>query len=213
MAPSNLSELKARAEALRREGASMAEVARAVGRSPSTVYGWAAQGGWRLEEIEGEVFSDAPAPPGRRSSLIPGEPETLRTRTCALPFPEREGDGPEHQQEHFAPLAATRHSPRERGEKDFISPGLTPLEAAKALHQRSAELGAAGQIRAAEAAARLAERILRTEVQLLRAGLSDPGPDPDPEGFNEYEGGYRAELERRLNKLRAVKEGRSLEGL
>jgi hypothetical protein len=185
MADPDLIQLKARAEAMRRQGATMAEIGRVVGRAASTLHGWAAAGGWRLAEIEREGlenFCDAPAHPGRRSSLIPGEPETLRARGRACPFPDREGDG-------CQPETA-------------IDRNLTPLEAAKALHRRSAELAAAGEVRAAEAAARLAERILRTEYHLTRIG----GPPERTEEEKAREvAELRAELNRRFDRLRAAK--------
>jgi hypothetical protein len=64
------------------------------------------------------------------------------------------------------------------------------------LHQRSADLAAAGQIRPAEAAARLADRILRTEYLLGRVGgaAAPETPEADAEDI-------RAELEERFRRV------------
>ena len=160
----------------------MAEIAREVGRSPSTLHQWAAAGGWRIVELEAEGFaslSDAPAHPGRRSSLVPDKPETLRARSRACPFPDREGDGSQPETESAC--------------------DLTPLEAAKALHQRSADLASAGQIRAAEDAARLADRILRTEYHLGRVG-GPPVSIPPEDGANEINAALTDRI-RRINRV------------
>ena len=63
--------LKARAEQMRRDGVPVHEVARAVGRSPSTIYGWAAQGGWRVEDLEAEGFRESPAVPAPPGAAFP----------------------------------------------------------------------------------------------------------------------------------------------
>ena len=153
----------------------MAEIAREVGRSPSTLHQWAAAGGWRIVELEAEGF----APPKRdcAPAACPACPDKARS----------EGpDGPEHQEEMAAPLS--------------------PLDAAKALHQKSADLASAGQVRAAEAAARLADRILRTEFHLSRiAGPTDASQEEkdaqEDAGMNDA----RAELWDRFNKIRKAK--------
>ena len=80
-----------------------------------------------------------------------------------------------------------------------MQPDLTPLDAAKALQQRAAALGAAGEIRAAEAAARLADRILRTEYWLGRVKPADTPPPTEAEIQ-----ALRAEIGHRLDRLRGV---------
>ncbi|WP_394692521.1 hypothetical protein [Hyphobacterium sp.] len=139
MTPPDLPTLKARAEAMRRAGATMAEIAEAVGRSPSTLHQWAAAGGWRLAEIEREGWMNA---------VIPGRAEGAN--------PEPMLDGDHYGMGPGSPLRAVRDD----GED------ISSVDAAKALQQRAAQLAAAGHIRAAEGASRLADRLLRTEFHL-----------------------------------------------
>ena len=201
----------------------MAEIAREVGRAPSTLHGWAAAGGWRLEEIEMEGF--APQKRDRASAACPASPDKARS----------EGpDGPEHQEEDFSGAriegsqgwgvgGSETDFPRVRAQCDaakvrlaaLLAPfdakrrkasDLTPLAAARALHQKSADLASAGQVRAAEAAARLADRILRTEFHLSRiAGPTDASQEEkdaqEDAGMNDA----RAELWDRFNKIRKAK--------
>ncbi|MBI1236919.1 MAG: hypothetical protein GC188_09585 [Alphaproteobacteria bacterium] len=167
----DLPALKARAEQMRRAGVPVHEVARAVGRAPSTIYDWAAQGGWRVEDLEAEGVG------------------------CPPPCTGEVAAKPAEGADAHAPLGPSDHSPRKQGETD-IQPDLTPLEAAKQLHQRSADLAAAGQIRPAEAAARLADRILRTEYLLGRVGGA-AAPEP-PEADAED---IRAELAERFRRV------------
>ncbi|WP_420433686.1 helix-turn-helix domain-containing protein [Hyphobacterium sp.] len=174
---STLDELKTRAEQMRREGASMAEIARAVGRSVSTIHVWAAQGGWRIAEIE--EISLSPSQGERMGG------EAIQVRGCSTASAD--------------PLTSIL-SPK--GERQNNAEPLCPLEAARALQQRAAWLGQAGQIRAAEAAARLAERILRTEAQLNR--LDDTRSRSHPERHEEWPGGARAELARRFARFRTM---------
>jgi hypothetical protein len=79
---------------------------------------------------------------------------------------------------------------------------LSPLDAARALQQRAAWLGQAGQIRAAEAAARLAERILRTETVLMRLDGASPASDADAEARANEDA--HAELKRRFERFRMM---------
>jgi hypothetical protein len=85
-------------------------------------------------------------------------------------------EGPEHQKED--------------------STARSPLETVRQLHQRSADLAAAGQIRPAEAAARLADRILRTEYLLGRVGGA-PAPEPPKPDPDEI----RAKLAERFHRI------------
>lgn len=156
----------------------MAEIAREVGRAPSTLHGWAAAGGWRLAEIE--VFSLAPLQ-GERE-----EGDSPRVRGCGAAADD--------------PLTSIL-SPSEGERRNDAAP-LSPLEAARALHQKSADLASAGQVRAAEAAARLADRILRTEYHLTRIG--GPPEKSEAERAQETEA-LRAEIGRRFDRLRAAK--------
>ena len=56
--------LEARAKAMRREGASMAEIERETGVPAPTLHQWAARGKWRLCDLEGESFlSSGPSGP------------------------------------------------------------------------------------------------------------------------------------------------------
>ena len=174
MTTPDLPTLKARAEQMRRAGATMAEIAEAVGRAPSTLHGWAAAGGWRLAEIEREGLDCPP--------LFTGEVSAKLTEgACGI-----------------APLGPSDHSPRTQGETDH-SP-LSALEAAKALQQRAAQLATAGQIRAAEAAARLADRLLRTEFHLARLA-----PPEKPRESPEEIARMRAEIKRRLDRIRETR--------
>lgn len=267
MAVMSLDALKARAEAMRRAGASMAEISRAVGRSPSTLHLWAAQGGWRIVDLEVEgldFFKSAvpshapdslviPAPPGAAREttdsdsagarmecaqgcdadgsefaasapqkddrppdflVIPAPPGAAGETTegpsagARMECPQGWGDsGSEF--EECPPQARDRAPSGQDAPPEPVSEAnrargteLSPLEAAKALHHRSAVLGQAGQVRAAEATARLAERILRTEAQLLRIDIANP--EPDPEGHDQWPGGAGAELARRFARIRAV---------
>lgn len=215
---SPLDQLKARAEQMRREGASMAEIARAVQRSVSTVHGWAAQGGWRIVELEAEGFappkgdrpldsSGIPAPPGAALETTEGAGAGARmewAQGCGVSGSDVTGETPPARDcapsGHDAPPEPASTASWARGKTD--AEPLSPLEAAKALHKRSAELGQVGQIRAAEAAARLAERILRTEAQLVRADAAHR--KPDPERHEDGPGGAKAELERRFERFRKM---------
>lgn len=164
----DLPALKARAEQMRRAGVLVHDIASAVGRTPSTIYEWAAQGNWRVEDLESEIGGlDAEHPEG----------VTLRngSRVHASGAPRDDGND-----------TAAANTPEP----------LTPLEAAKQLHQRSADLAAAGQIRPAEAAARLADRILRTEYHLTRID----GP-PGPETPAEEPEMVKAELADRFRRI------------
>ena len=179
--------LKARAEQMRRDGVPVHEVARAVGRSPSTIYGWAAQGGWRVEDLEAEGFRESPAVPAPPGAAFP------------LPLMGRVGDPSGSAGWGDGNNAANPHptpTPPHEGEGKHSTEPLTPLEAARQLHQRSADLAAAGQIRPAEAAARLADRILRTEYLLGRVGgaAAPETPEADAEDI-------RAELAERFRRV------------
>ncbi|WP_421790733.1 helix-turn-helix domain-containing protein [Hyphobacterium sp.] len=225
MAVISLDELKARAEAMRRAGASMAEISRAVGRSPSTLHLWAAQGGWRIVDLEIEGLNSVPshapdslvipAPPGAAGETPEGAGAGARME-CAQGWgdsgSEFAGLAPQKDDRPPAAFPACLEKarsddpdgsePQEKSGSRARGTELSPLDAARALHQRSAELGQAGQIRAAEAAARLAERIIRTEAQLLRIDIANPEPDPD--GQEEWPGGARAELARRFARIREL---------
>jgi hypothetical protein len=174
---SSLDELKTRAEQMRREGASMAEIARAVRRSVSTIYGWAAQGGWRIAEIE--EISLSPSQGERMGG------EAVQVRGCSTVSAD--------------PLTSIL-SPK--GERQNNAEPLSPLDAARALQQRAAQLGQAGQIRAAEAAARLAERILRTEAVLIRLDAAHPASDAEARDRANAEA--FAELKRRFERFRMM---------
>jgi hypothetical protein len=191
MADPDLPLLKARAEAMRRAGATMAEIARVVGRAPSTLHQWAAAGGWRLAEIETAGLVDGAAnqnnPDSQDVFLGPISPTLNKAGPGQSMAPE---DGPQGQALGSGAMWAVRASP------------LTPLEAAKALHQRSGQLAAAGEVRAAEAAARLAERILRTEYHLTR--IAGPPEKSAAERAQEV-AEIRAEIERRLDRIRAAR--------
>jgi len=163
--------LKARAEQMRRDGVPVHEVARAVGRSSSTIYGWAAQGGWRVEDLEGEVGALDASSSGRAKRGTGGP------RDCPGKPDEDAG------------LNAGGETPQ-------TPAPLSPLEAAKALHQRSADLAAAGQIRPAEAAARLADRILRTEYLLGRVGGAAAPEQPEADAED-----IRAKLAHRFHRI------------
>lgn len=156
---------------MRREGVPVHEVARAVGRSPSTIYGWAAQGGWRVEDLEAEGISQA----SPSSSGLTGGPRDRPVPRRARP-------------DEDAGLNA--------GEKTDLQTARSPLETVRQLHQRSADLAAAGQIRPAEAAARLADRILRTEYLLGRVGGA-PAPEPPKRDPDEI----RAKLAERFHRI------------
>jgi transposase-like protein len=175
MTTPDLPTLKARAEQMRRAGATMAEIAREVGRAPSTLHGWAAAGGWRLAEIEELALSPS------QGERMGGE--AVQVRGCSTAGAD--------------PLTSIL-SPR--GERENSAAPLSALEAAKALQQRAAQLATAGQIRAAEAAARLADRLLRTEFHLAR--LTPPEkPRESPEEIARM----RAEIKRRLDRIRETR--------
>lgn len=190
--------LRARAEQMRREGVPVHEVARAVGRSPSTIYGWAAQGGWRVEDLEAEGGALDAGHPG----VIPPVPakagslrDSARSGTHAETFlmdPRVREDRRNGSRVHAS------GAPQDDG-NDITAADTaarSPLETVRQLHQRSADLAAAGQIRPAEAAARLADRILRTEYLLGRVGGA-PAPEPqkpDPDDI-------RAKLAERFHRI------------
>lgn len=182
----------------------MAGIERATGVPASTLYQWAARGGWRLGDMEER--DNAPEFPGEdpgRGCELAGRP-----RLCAHPglagdsgFPDPQGPQgrPPARSEARAceRVSEDRPSGREGGQEQLTPDALR--SAGQAFMARALTLAAEGRARAAREALLLGQRFVRAAEVLAGAGTGAkaaaeevaPAPDDDP----------RAELERRIRGL------------
>jgi hypothetical protein len=186
--PDEIAAMKARARERRAGGEAMQDIAEALGVPASTLYRWAAEGGWRGRDLARERYRAAiegAACGGfsgkvQSDSLLPldggGAPKGRRGCSESCPgsanHPSRPPDGghPPHQGEGGAIQSAL--------DEDAPAPPMTPEEARaageKALRAARA-LMEAGDLRGADLAMRLSERMLDAAKAL--AAL------PKPEGY------------------------------
>ena len=184
----------------------MAEIERATGVPASTLYQWAARGGWRLGDLESET---SPIPAERREPR--DRSQTNRTEVPERPSAVRDRGMFDPSLSRPSRIAAQSRDlgPEERGEVPDRSASvrdrreaLTPesLRAAgEASMAKALTLAAEGRARAAREALLLGQRFLRAAEVL--AGAAGAGPEPEPETEEEGEDDPTAELEARLHRI------------
>lgn len=175
--PETRERLQTAARAMRRGGATTAEIARALGVPGSTILRWASEGGWRVCDMAGDSPLPVPRGEGQGEGFEPG-----LEASCVTPSPHPE--------------------PPLQGREDALSdlPASLPRGATWTLMARAMELALAGRAREADFNARLAERLART---IRLAGPTPAEEDAEAEELAEEEEvnleELRAELTRRIH--------------
>jgi hypothetical protein len=156
--------LETRARALRAQGLTAIEISRAVGVPASTLARWAAETGWRQEDLAAQA--EAAREVGAAGEDADG--------ASARGPDARGGRGAEDGSEAFPPDALADDAET-----------LTPDETARRALRRALSLAEAGQMAAAERMARLAERMARLAEH---PALKTDGPAPDDPAVRPAEG-------------------------
>lgn len=186
--PDEIAALKARARERRAGGEAMQDIAEALGVPASTLYRWAAEGGWRGRDLARERYKRAIGGAGLASPI--GSPVPAHVPALCRDLPEQAGNpeawaGPginpgqkNCSEDHPSPPAPLPGRGEGSDAGDTPAPAMTPEEARaageKALRAARA-LMEAGDLRGADLAMRLSERMLDAAKAL--AAL------PKPEGY------------------------------